>query len=285
MRRTLTALIAALVVVSAIAAVPALGALAGGDAAAAQEDDGMDSNGTDGNGSLAPGERLTGVVGLQEAELDGEVEARSFGLAVANADSDERRAAIIAEKLNDSRRDVEELEQRRDELREARENAEISEGQFRARMAELDARSKNVERIANESANASAGLPAELLEEKGINTTAIQTLRDQARNLTGPEVADVARDIAGERRQGQARAPADRPGPAGSAGSAGNATDGDERPGGADRDGPAADGTGEEAADGAEMTTGIEEGADDSDGENGAGGSNAGAEPSHLGSF
>lgn len=229
MRRISTAVVAVLVLVGTVAAVPAAGL--GQDA-----DDGATGAQTanESNASVAPGERLSGVVGVSEAELEGEVESRAFGLAVARADSDEARAELIAQKVNESRERVENLSEQRERLREARENGSISQGEYAARIAELAARSDNVQRTANDTANASEGLPADLLESKGVNASSIQQLRDNARNLTGQEVAEVARSIAGERPER-----ADR----GADGQRGGDRGGDARDGERDRDRAGGDST------------------------------------------
>jgi hypothetical protein len=219
MRRISIATVAVLVLVGTVAAVPAAGLVQSSDDGAASAQTAANES----NASVAPGERLSGVVGVGEAELEGEVESRAFGLAVARADSDEARADLIAQKVNESRERVENLSERREQLREARENGSISQGQYAARIAELAARSDNVQRTANDTANASEGLPAELLESKGVNASAIQQLRDNARNLTGQEVAEVARSIAGERPE-QADRGADR----GTDADRGGASDGDD---------------------------------------------------------
>jgi hypothetical protein len=56
---------------------------------------------------------------------------------------------------------------------------------------------QNARQMATETDNASRGLPADLLESKGINATAIQTLKERAGELGGPQVAAIARGIAG----------------------------------------------------------------------------------------
>jgi len=89
------------------------------------------------------------------------------------------------------------LEQREAELDEARENGSISEGRYRAEMSEVAAQTETAKRLANQSGTVSQSLPATVLEERGINATAIQALQDRAGNLSGPEVAEIARTIAG----------------------------------------------------------------------------------------
>ncbi|MFD1586654.1 hypothetical protein ACFR9U_06640 [Halorientalis brevis] len=194
MRRTLSLLAAVLVVVGTLGAGTALGAV---HSPLSETNDPAAVAANESNATVAPGERLAGVVGAQEAELDGEIDSRSFGLAVAGASSDEAKAALIAEKVNETQRELGNLTQQREQLREARQNGSISQGEYRARITELASRTENVERAANDTANASQGLPADLLESKGVNVTAIQTLGDQAKNLSGGEVADIARSIAG----------------------------------------------------------------------------------------
>ncbi|NHN46270.1 hypothetical protein G9464_01470 [Halostella sp. JP-L12] len=189
-RRTLLALA---VLAAALVAAPAA-AFAGADGSVPQDDD--DAN--DGNESVAPGERLAGVVGVQGAEIDGEMEERTFGVRVAAAASDEARASIVAGEINDTEERLTELEQRRAELEQARDNGSISEGRYRAELAKVAAEIHTVQRMANASENAAEGIPADVLEANGVDADAVRSLRDRAENLSGPEVAEIARSIAGE---------------------------------------------------------------------------------------
>jgi predicted nucleic acid-binding Zn-ribbon protein len=149
------------------------------------------------NDSVAPGERLAGVVGVQGAEVDGEMEERTFDVRVRGAGNDTARAAVVADQINDTEARLQELEAQRAELQEARENGSITEGEYRARVAQVAAETRTVERMANASENASQGLPADVLEANGVNADAIQSLRARAGNMSGPEVSEIARSIAG----------------------------------------------------------------------------------------
>lgn len=190
------------------------------------------------NASVAPGERLSAVIGVEEEELEGELGSRTFGLKVAQAASNNSRLAeVVAEEYEETSERVAEIEQRKEALNESRENGSISEGEYKARMTVLAAQAQNAERQANMTANASEKVPAELLEEKGINASAIQRLQANASNLTGPEVAAIAQSIAGkgvgagmadEKRPDDAGAPEDRGGDA-------NRTDSDQRGDGTNR--------------------------------------------------
>lgn len=207
--------VATLAVLAAIAvAVPAV-AMAGADGAAHQDNETNDT--------AAPGERLAGVVGVQGAEVDGELDERSFRVGLNRSAAG--ASAVVDERLPALEQRVEEIEQRRAALDAARENGSITEGEYRARMATLVAESRNVQRMANISTDAVAAEPGALDQERNER---IQALRERAGNATGPETAELARSIVGGdvgRGLGD-----DRPGP-------------DNRPGPDDR--PVANETGE----------------------------------------
>ena len=185
MRRAIPAIMAVLLAVSAIAVVP-------GAMAQRTETETATENET-----VEPGAQLSGVVGVQEAELNGDVEERAYGIRIAQANTDDAKAAVVAEQLNRSEQRVAELEERRAELEAARENGSISNGQYRAQVAQLHAESRTVERVNNQSDETASELPAETLEANGVNATAIRTLSERASELSGPETARVARTIAG----------------------------------------------------------------------------------------
>ncbi|WP_225332688.1 hypothetical protein [Halomicrobium urmianum] len=264
MRRT-PAIVAVLLVVSALAALPMAGVAQSTDTstetATPTPTETPDENAS--NASVAPGAQLAGVVGVQGAEIEGDVQSRSFGIRVTQAASNESRAAVVAEQLGDVEQRLSELEAEREELREARENGSLSEGEYRARAARLHAESRTVQRLANQSADAAAGIPTDTLTQNGINATAIQTLRERAGNLSGQETAAIARSIAGD-RVGQ---------PAGDRSSAGNETRGQgadagetERPAGnesapSDGRGDGRDSAGQ-SGDGAAATTTATDGSD-----------------------
>lgn len=146
---------------------------------------------------IAPGERLSGVVGVQGAELEGELDKRTFGIAVAKAATEEARADVVAGQVHDVEERLDELEERKAELEEQRESGEISQGKYEAEVARIAAEAETAERLADASAEEAGELPAELLADRGINAEAIQTLKDDANELSGQEVAEIARSIAG----------------------------------------------------------------------------------------
>lgn len=183
MNRTVSVLLAVAMVLSVIGAVPIT--LAQDDEPSTDPDE------------IEPGEQLTGVIGVQDAEFDGEIAERTFGIKVAQAASDDARADVVGEQLTDVEQRIGELEQRLDELEAARDRGEISEGQYQAQVAKVAAEKATAERLAGQSETVASGLPADILAERGINVSAIQELRERANELGGPHVAEIARSIAG----------------------------------------------------------------------------------------
>lgn len=182
-------LVTALVVAPVAAAVPSSGP---GATFATQETAAQNDS------SVAPGEKLSGVVSVQSAEIEGEVAERTYGVRVAQANSNASKAAVVADTVDDVEGRVDELRQRKATLEAARENGSMSEGEYRAKMATVATKLSTARRLANASEDTAQGLPESVLAEKGINVTAIQALQDRAGNLTGPEVAKIARSIAGK---------------------------------------------------------------------------------------
>lgn len=182
------AVVAVVVVLAGIAGV--VGAVGTGAA------DGADQVAANDSG-VAPGERMAGVVGAERASVESEVAVRAFDRRVAAADSSRAKARVVVGQLDDLHERLDELDAERAELERARENGTLSRGEYRARLARLYAEERALRRLANRTEHTARGLPAETLREQGVNVTAIEHLRADARNLTGPEVAAVARNVAG----------------------------------------------------------------------------------------
>lgn len=279
MRRTTTLLVAALVVVGTLAAVPATGLAQtdGTDTATPDGDEVEDGNAT------APGDLLEGVVGVQEAEVEGEIENRAFGIRVARAATDGAKADVVAERLERNEERIAELEDRREDLEAARENGTISEAEYRNGIARLAVESRNAERLTTRTGDVSEGLPADLLEERGVNATAVRTLSERADRLTGPEVAEIARSIAGRSAADDA---SERRGPSEDGADDDRADDerGEERQDD-ERSGAADSRSGNGGSDAADGDGASETGSDENDGSDGDDGADEGGDgaPSGVG--
>ncbi|GAB3422074.1 hypothetical protein GCM10027435_26350 [Haloparvum alkalitolerans] len=249
MKRSILAVLLAVAVLAGAGPVAALAGNAVGQAEGTETDGaGNESDG------VAPGEQFGGSVSVSEAELEGELDVRAFDRRVAEAPDDDARAAVVAGAVNGTAERLAELRERRNELRERHENGTMSEGEYRVRTARLAAELSTAERVANRSAAVADGLPNETLAANGVDAERIETLRSEARDLRGGEVAEIARGIAGANAGGSPgsppadRGPADR-GPAGTPGAPGEAGGGDDRPGNEARNGSTSGGAG--TADGA----------------------------------
>jgi hypothetical protein len=189
-------LVAALVVVGfgapAVVASPAAAPTDAVGSSAVQEADGNETA-----NETAPGARLAGVVNVQGAEVEGEVAERSFGLQMAAAKSNASKAAVLANQTGDLTERVEELRERKQALEERRASGDISNGQYRAEMARVAAELSTTNRLLNRTAGEAARLPSSALTDAGVDATELQRLREAAGELSGPEMAEIARDIGG----------------------------------------------------------------------------------------
>lgn len=181
-----------LVVVAGVAGAAPVATSVGSDAGTAAQQTPV--NGSD----VAPGERMAGVVGAEQAAVEGEVAAQAFERRLAVANSSSARADVVGSEVEHLQGRLAELSDREDELHRARENGTLSTGEYRARLARLYAKQRALQRLTNRTGRVARGLPERALRQQGINVTTLRTLRLQARDLTGPEVADIARGIAGE---------------------------------------------------------------------------------------
>jgi len=152
-----------------------------------------------------PGQRLSAVIGVQGSETDGELERRTFEARFATANSNASKAAVVATQVDTVRERLTELEQRRDRLEAQRANGTLSEGQYRARLAQTVADIERTRSMVNQTADAASTVPAEDLSARGVETAELDRLRTNASELTGPEVAAIAGELAGNPGRGIGR--------------------------------------------------------------------------------
>jgi len=184
-------------VLMALALVMALMALPMGVAAAADEDDDREPT--------TAGEQLGGVVSVQGAELDGNLSERAYSHRIANAETDNQKAKIVDERLDEIEDRIADHEARLAELEAEREAGNISEGRYRAEVATLTAERDSTERAAARAEETARGIPEDVLAERGVSTERIDELRANASRVGGPDQREIARGITGD----NTRAPAD----------------------------------------------------------------------------
>lgn len=150
------------------------------------------------NESIKPGERFAAAVGVQNAEIEGDVSERAFGVKIANAASNETKAAIVAEHHETADARLGELEDRLETVNESREAGDLSEGRYRAEVAKTVAEMRSIERRATTAETTAAELPPEALAAAGVDLESIRALRDRAGERGGPDTAAIARSIDGD---------------------------------------------------------------------------------------
>jgi len=144
-----------------------------------------------------PGATFAGVVGVQGAEVEGEVAQRSLDQRLAAAGSNTSKASVVAAETEDVRQQLSELRERRETLDQRYESGEITRGEYRSKLARIGAQIRTLERRLNATAAVAEGLPEETLRERGVNASAIDELRRNASEMGGGEVAEAARGIGG----------------------------------------------------------------------------------------
>ncbi|WP_254762608.1 hypothetical protein [Natrinema marinum] len=220
MNRTTTITLAALLVAAAVA-VPLAAASVVSNGTAQSDADAA------GNDSIEPGAQFAAAVGVQNADVGGELSERTYSVRIANAETNETKAAIVDDQLAATSARLERLEARLESLNESRAAGELGEDRYRAEVATTVARIGAVERQAAALERTAAELPERALADRGVDLESIRSLRDRAGGLGGPETAAIARSVAGDdvgRSFGSDREPGDpvagenrRGGPAASA--------------------------------------------------------------------
>ncbi len=146
--------------------------------------DGTDAR-SNGSANGSAGERLHGAIGAQEAEVDGEIRTRRFGIRTARAASDDAKAAVVAEELEGVEHRLDALEERKQRLQQARDAGVIGPGRYRAEMATIAVETGTARSLVNASAAAAEGLPTDVRERRGLDATTIGAVSERANELAG----------------------------------------------------------------------------------------------------
>jgi len=167
-----------------------------------QEDEQEETNESDeeteeGDVNMSPGEQFSAAVGSKQSDIESDVRERAFGISIAQDNAPDHAAVHIGSHLEDAEERLEDLEAQKEEIEQQYEEGEITEGQYNARMAMLDREVNGVEASIESAEGASENVSDEVLEENGVNMENVQTLKESASEMTGPEVAAIAQEIAG----------------------------------------------------------------------------------------
>lgn len=157
-----------------------------------------DGNTTDGNESanetveLAFGQQISVIVSAQQAEMESEIEDGAFTYTFERGNKSE----AVKQRLRDIHERILEFKREKAELREEYRNGNLSKQEYLARKTRLSVKAN----ATNESVSDVSNKTEEMNESERaqVNFTAIELLKNEARNMTGPEVARIAHTIAGK---------------------------------------------------------------------------------------
>lgn len=144
----------------------------------------------------APGAEVASVVMVEQAVIESEVEVRAYAKALEQAETPAERADIVADRIAADESRLADLQDDLDEIEHKFEQGEMPEGQYRAAIAVTAIEMATVENTIAQSAAEAPDL-AEHLEERGVSVERIHELRTNASEMTGEEVAAIAKDVAG----------------------------------------------------------------------------------------
>lgn len=172
------AVLLAAIILCGVVAVPAVSAsVAGG---LFQEETGEPADET------TMGEAVSSFMQSSSADADESVETEMFVAAYENADDDHRQA-IVTDRTRTLEEKLDRLRSEREELRERQ--SELNGAAYNARLSRLAVRIDALERAIDETEPRAV--------EEGVDRETIQQLRTETSNLSGPELAAVARGLAG----------------------------------------------------------------------------------------
>lgn len=211
-----------------------------------------DDNESDDGSTL--GADISSFMQSNVAQTDGAVETGMWSAAFNGTENRSVRERLVERRTGELRSELAELRDEKAELLAEREDGNISETAYKARMSRLAGQINALE--------ASINATSSRAQQVGADPEELATLRTDAKNLSGPEVAAVARNVSGV-GNGNGNGP---PGDAGN-GNAGDAGDGDgPGNGNADDAGNETTGRPDDPGNGAS----DQRGGTDADGENGA---------------
>jgi len=134
------------------------------------------------------GEQVSSFMESSAGETGEEVDAGMWDAAFENA-PESARTDVLERRADHIDRRLAELGERKAELIAARENGTIEEDVYRARMSYVVGRMAALNRSINATERQA--------QAAGVDPNRFDRLNDRMANLTGPKVADVARDLAG----------------------------------------------------------------------------------------
>ncbi|PSP56115.1 hypothetical protein BRC82_02995 [Halobacteriales archaeon QS_1_67_19] len=135
------------------------------------------------------GADISSFMQASASEAEGAVDTGMWTARFNATENRSQRVELIEHRTADLREQLDELQQRKDELLEKREAGDISETAYTARIGALVGEIKAL----NEAINSTAPRARQV----NASGAELDSLRTRANNLTGPEIAAVARNASG----------------------------------------------------------------------------------------
>lgn len=137
------------------------------------------------------GSKISAFMQSNAAQTDGAVETGMWVVAFRNASNQSVQSALVEQQTQRIRKRLDAVESEKQRLIERRKAGEISQVEYESRMSTV---------IGSYLAlTAAIDTTEPLAKQAGADGTEIAELRRNSRDFTGPEVAEVARDIGGAR--------------------------------------------------------------------------------------
>jgi hypothetical protein len=226
-------------------------------------DVGRNSTGSNSTETVPLGSQISSFMSASAADAESDVESGMFRSKWERSDEGQR-SRLVRQRVGVLSARIDELSAEREELLAA-ENLTSRE---RARAAWLAAQSAALEQSVDQMDEAADSANV------SVDRSALEELRQNARNLTGGEVADIATGLADEDERGE-RGPPEDAGPPDDAGP----SDGDERGPPADAGGGDDDRSDDSGNDGPPGKDDDDDDGEDDDGDENGGGSGEGRGP------
>jgi hypothetical protein len=132
---------------------------------------------------VSPGQELAGAVDAQGASVRSELWNRTLTERLDNATTPAQRAEVVAEEVELLNASIVMLNESRENLTEAWEDDELTEGEYRASLSRFVVHAYAVEQRANQTVRAAEDLSARTREHHDINVIRIKDLEKRAEGL------------------------------------------------------------------------------------------------------
>jgi len=156
---------------------------------AAQSDAGGEDESENGSAHASLGADISSFMQSSAAEMSGAVETGMWSASFNATENESERRVLVERRTGELRTELAELRDRKADLEAEREAGNLSGAAYKAQVGQLVGRINALQSAIN------ATTPR--ARQANANVDAVTTLKTDARNLTGPGIASVARNTPG----------------------------------------------------------------------------------------